>query len=84
MSLILLNSDSITDSIISKVSKGQEIDGGKISSIVKGGLDKSIDRTELTKNIHEGITKLICPVLGDVSKKLKEKGEEMKLKAVKP
>lgn len=77
-------STSITDSIISKVSKGQDIEGGNISSIVKGGLDKSIDRTELTKNIHEGITKLICPVLGDVSKKLKEKGEEMKLKAVKP
>lgn len=77
-------STSITDSIITKVSQGQEIDGGKISSIVKGGLDKSIDRTELTKNIHEGISKLICPVLGDVSKKLKEKGEEMKLKAVRP
>ena len=77
-------STSITDSIISKVSKGQDIEGGNISSIVKGGLDKSIDRTELTKNIHEGITKLICPVLGDVSKKLKEKGEEMKLKAVRP
>ena len=77
-------STSITDSIIAKVSKGQEIDGGKISSIVKGGLDKSIDRTELTKNIHEGISKLICPVLGDVSKKLKQKGEEMKLKAVRP
>jgi hypothetical protein len=77
-------STSITNSIISKVSKGQDIEGGNISSIVKGGLDKSIDRTELTKNIHEGITKLICPVLGDVSKKLKEKGEEMKLKAVRP
>jgi hypothetical protein len=77
-------STSITDSIISKVSKGQDIEGGNISSIVKGGLDKSIDRTELTKNIHEGITKLICPVLGDVSKKLKEKGEEMKLNAVRP
>lgn len=77
-------STSITDSIINKVSKGQDIEGGNISSIVKGGLDKSIDRTELTKNIHEGITKLICPVLGDVSKKLKEKGEEMKLKAVRP
>ena len=77
-------STSITHSIISKVSKGQDIEGGNISSIVKGGLDKSIDRTELTKNIHEGITKLICPVLGDVSKKLKEKGEEMKLKAVRP
>jgi len=77
-------STSITDSIISKVSKGQDIEGGNISSIVKGGLDKSIDRTELTKNIHEGINKLICPVLGDVSKKLKEKGEEMKLKAVRP
>lgn len=77
-------STSITDSIISKVSKGQDIEGGNISSIVKGGLDKSIDRTELTKNIHEGITKLICPVLGDVSKKLKEKGEEMKAKAVRP
>jgi hypothetical protein len=77
-------STSITNSIITKVSKGQEIEGGNISSIVKSGLDKSIDRTELTKNIHEGISKLICPVLGDVSKKLKQKGEEMKLKAVRP
>ena len=77
-------SSSISEAIINKISQGQDIEGGGIQSIVKGGLDKSIDRTELNKNIHNGISKLICPVLGDVSKKLKEKGEEMKLKAVKP
>ena len=77
-------SSSISEAIINKISQGQDIEGGGIGSIVKGGLDKSIDRTELNKNIHDGISKLICPVLGDVSKKLKEKGEEMKLKAVRP
>jgi hypothetical protein len=77
-------SSSISEAIINKISQGQDIEGGGIESIVKGGLDKSIDRTELNKNIHDGISKLICPVLGDVSKKLKEKGEEMKLKAVRP
>jgi hypothetical protein len=77
-------SSSISESIINKISQGQDIEGGGIESIVKGGLDKSIDRTELNKNIRDGISKLICPVLGDVSRKLKEKGEEMKLKAVRP
>ena len=77
-------SSSISDSIISKVSKNQDIENNDISSIVKDGLDKSIDRTELTKNIHKGVHKLICPVLGNISSKLKDKAQEMKSKAVQP
>jgi len=77
-------SSSMSDAIISKVSKNQDIENNDISSIVKDGLDKSIDRTELTKNIHKGVHKLICPVLGNISNKLKDKAQEMKTKAVQP
>jgi hypothetical protein len=76
-------SSSITDEIINKMKNDQQIDGG-ISKIVKGGLTKSIDRTELLRSIEEGVSDIICPELGNVDKKLKDKAEEMKSKAIKP
>ena len=74
---------SITDEIVKKVKNDEEVDGG-ISNIVKGGLTKSIDRTELLRNIESGVSKIICPELGSVGKKLEDKAEEMKSKAIKP
>jgi hypothetical protein len=74
---------SITDEILNKVKNNQEIDGG-ISKIVKGGLTKSIDRTELLRSIEEGVSDIICSELNNVEKKLQNKAEEMKSKAIKP
>jgi hypothetical protein len=74
---------SITDEIVKKVKNDEEVDGG-ISNIVKGGLTNSIDRTELLRNIESGVSKIICPELGNVGKKLEDKAEEMKSKAIKP
>ena len=74
---------SITNEIVNKVKNDEEVDGG-ISNIVKGGLTKSIDRTELLRNIESGVSKIICPELGNVGKKLEDKAEEMKLKAIRP
>jgi len=74
---------SITNEIVNKVKNDEEVDGG-ISNIVKGGLTNSIDRTELLRNIESGVSKIICPELGNVEKKLEDKAEEMKSKAIKP
>lgn len=74
---------SMTDEILKKIKNDEELDGG-ISNIVKGGLNKSIDRTELLRSIEEGVSKQICPELDNVEKKLKEKAEDMKTKAIKP
>lgn len=74
---------SITNEIINKVKNDEEVDGN-ISNIVKGGLTNSIDRTELLRNIESGVSKIICPELGNVEKKLEDKAEEMKQKAIKP
>lgn len=74
---------SITNEIINKVKNDEEVDGN-ISNIVKGGLTNSIDRTELLRNIESGVSKIICPELSNVEKKLEDKAEEMKQKAIKP
>ena len=74
---------SITNEIINKVKNDEEVEGN-ISNIVKGGLTNSIDRTELLRNIESGVSKIICPELSNVEKKLEDKAEEMKQKAIKP
>ena len=74
---------SITNEIINKVKNDEEVEGN-ISNIVKGGLTNSIDRTELLRNIESGVSKIICPELSSVEKKLEDKAEEMKQKAIRP
>jgi hypothetical protein len=74
-------SQSIITNLIDKIGKDNEV-GGSISSVVKNGLSGSIDKEQLRRDIEKGVSKQVCPSLGELSKKLEDKAHEMKTKAV--
>ena len=74
-------SQSIITNLIDKIGKDDEV-GGSISSVVKNGLSGSIDKEQLRRDIEKGVSKQVCPSLGELSKKLEDKAHEMKTKAV--
>ena len=74
-------SQTITNNVIDKIGKDSEA-GINISGIVKNGLSTSIDKEQLKREIEKGVSKQICPALGDVAKKLEDKAQQMKKGAI--
>ena len=72
---------SIAEGITRKIQHDKGYNGG-ISDIVRNGLFSAIDNSELVRNLESGLSKIVCPALSGMTKKLEDKAEQMRTKAV--
>jgi uncharacterized protein Yka (UPF0111/DUF47 family) len=72
---------STAESTVKKFSKTGG-DSGEYGELLKNTIIDKLNNDDFTKSLEHGLSKIICPLLGNISDKMEEVANRMKSKAI--